>query len=145
MSIGKICVREVDLADRTESVQVAAERMNERNVGTLLVQDESLRPIGILTDRDLAVRVVAHGRDAYQTAVEEVMTECLTTVGEETSIEETLAKMRGGPYRRLPVVDGAGRLVGLVSLDDILELLSEEFQEIGQLIQGEGPASLGKL
>ncbi len=142
MSVGRICVREVDLADADESVQVAAQRMHARKVGTLVVLDSEKRPTGILTDRDLTVRVLAEGRDPFHTRVGDVMTRSPKTVREETPIEEALALMRAGQFRRLPVVDAEGALVGLVSLDDILDLLAEEFREIGRLVQEEGPESL---
>ena len=142
MTVQRICIREIDLADTDESVKTAARRMNDRNVGTLLVQDSESRPIGILTDRDLAVRVVGEGLDPTQTSVAEVMTKVPESVGEDTSIEVALTRMRAGPYRRLPVVDAEGKLVGLVSLDDILGLLTEEFNEIGRLLKNESPSSL---
>lgn len=142
MSVGRICVRDVDTAEAGEPVQVAAARMCDRKVGTLIVVGEGRRPIGILTDRDLAVRVVAHSRDAAGTTVEEVMTRFPATVREETPIEMAIQEMRQGPFRRLPVVDDDGCLVGLISLDDILDLLTEEFNEIGELLRREGPASL---
>ena len=63
-------------------------------------------------------------------------------VPEDTPIESALQSMRAGPYRRLPVIDSDGVLVGLVSLDDILRLLTEEFYEIGSLLKREDPSSL---
>ena len=144
MSVGRICIREVDLAEPGESVEVAARRMNSRNVGTLMVLDKESRPIGILTDRDLAIRVVAKGLDAGETTVGEVMSKAPDAVREETPIETALSYMRAGAFRRLPVVDNDGKLVGLVSLDDILDLLSEEFNEIGRLLRNESPASLAE-
>lgn len=138
MSVGRICTREVDLADLEESVQVAAERMRTRNVGTLVVIDEEKRPIGIVTDRDLALRVVGTGLDSASTLVSQVMSALPDTVTEDTPIEAAISLMRRGSHRRLPVVDDSGHLLGLVSLDDILDLLSEEFQEIGRLVRKEG-------
>ncbi len=142
MSVGRICVREVDLVDPDESVQIAAGRMHSRNVGTLMVLDKESRPVGILTDRDLAVRVVGKGLDAGKTTVRDVMSLAPTSVRESTSIESAISQMRAGPFRRLPVVDTDGKLVGLISLDDVLDLLSEEFAEIGQLLRRESPAAL---
>jgi CBS domain-containing protein len=142
MTVERICVREVDLAEADETVQVAAHRMKDRQVGTLLIQDAESRPIGIITDRDLAVRVVGEALDPTQTTVAEVMTKSPESVREETPIESALSRMRSGPYRRLPVVDANGKLVGLVSLDDILDLLAEEFNEIGQLLKSESPSNL---
>ncbi|MBN68854.1 MAG: hypothetical protein CME32_06175 [Gimesia sp.] len=145
MTAGRICTREVDLVDQNESVQVAAERMNSRNVGTLIVLDEESHPIGMLTDRDLALRVVGKGRDAIETTVCDIMTRFPYNISEDTSIEAALTKMRSGGFRRLPVVDREGKLLGVLTLDDILELLCEEFTEIGKLIQKESPASLAQL
>ncbi|QDT28561.1 Hypoxic response protein 1 [Gimesia panareensis] len=145
MTAGRICTREVDLVDENESVQVAAERMNSRNVGTLIVLDEESHPIGMITDRDLALRVVGKGRDAIETTVESVMTRFPFNVNEETSIEDALTKMRSGGFRRLPVVDQDGKLAGVLTLDDILELLCEEFTEIGKIIRKESPTSLAQL
>ncbi len=142
MTVGRVCVREVDLAETQESVQVAAARMNDRNVGTLVVVSPEGEPIGIVTDRDLAIRVVAHGRDPLSTRVGEVMTQCPVSVHEETPLEEALREMRRGPFRRVPVVDRAGKLVGLLSLDDILDLLAEEFGQIRELLSRESPAGL---
>lgn len=145
MSVGQICVRDVDLADPNEAVQIAARRMNSRNVGTLMVLDIESRPIGILTDRDLAIRVVGKGLDPIETTVRDVMSKAPDCVRETTPIETALSHMRATPCRRLPVVDDDGKLVGLVSLDDILDLLSEEFSEIGQLVRHESPTSLAGI
>ena len=101
-------------------------------------------PVGIVTDRDLTVRVLAEALDPVETPVAQVMTPLTKNVHEKTSIEDALALMRSGSFRRLPVVDSGGKLVGLLSLDDILSLLTEEFQEIGQLLEREAPSSLAE-
>lgn len=142
MTTGRICVREVDIAAPTDSVQAVAQRMHSRKVGSIIVQDSSRKPIGIVTDRDLAVRVVGQGRDPARTSVCDVMTQNLVTTREETPLEDLLRLMRQGSFRRLPVVDDAGCLVGIVSLDDIMQLLSEEFVQIGHLLEEESPSSL---
>lgn len=142
MTVGRICTRSVDLADRDESVQVAASRMNTRNVGTLVVNDDDKRPIGILTDRDLTIRVVAKGLDPTSTSVESVMSPSPDCITEDAVIETAITLMRRGSHRRLLVVDDEGKLVGLLSLDDILDLLSEEFVEIGKLVREESPNAL---
>jgi CBS domain-containing protein/nucleotide-binding universal stress UspA family protein len=142
MSVGRICVRDVDLAEAGESVQTAAQRMNSRKVGTLLVINSAQEPIGVVTDRDLTIRVLAEGRDPVQTPVGQVLTPFPRTVREDTSIEDALHIMRSGQFRRLPVLDKSDKLVGLLSLDDILDLLTEEFREIGGLLRKESPRSL---
>jgi CBS domain-containing protein len=142
MSVGRICVREVDVAKPEESVQTGAQRMLARKVGTLIVVNRLYEPIGIVTDRDLTVRVLAEGRDPSQSLLADVMTRQVTTVSSETPIEDALRLMRVGSFRRLPVTDRAGKLSGLVSLDDILDLLSHEFHEIGRLLVDENPESV---
>jgi CBS domain-containing protein len=139
VSVARICLREVDLADAGESVLEAARRMRDRQVGTLVILDDVGRPVGLLTDRDLALRVVAAGGDPRAVSVGDVMTKDPRTVGERTSIEAALSLMRSGSFRRLPIVNDDGKLVGIVSLDDVLGLLAEEFVLIGGLLEREAP------
>lgn len=139
MTIGKICNRNVDTADTSESVQSAAQRMGIRNVGSLVVLNELRRPVGILTDRDVAVRVAGTGRDPYTTRVEDVMTGDLEVVPEGLSIEDGLKRMRSRGVRRLPVVSAQGECVGILSMDDILAHLAHEFAVLGRLIEVSSP------
>jgi len=139
MSVGRICTREVDLAHVDESVWQAAERMHQRAVGTLVVIDDDKKPIGIVTDRDLVERVLAQALDATATSVGEVMTRPTETVSEQDAIEHAITVMRRERCRRLPVVDDSGQLVGLLSLDDVLQLLAEELTNVGQLLERQTP------
>ena len=144
MTIGRICQRSVDTASPDESARVAAQRMNSRSVGTLLVLDADGRPVGIVTDRDLAMQVVAQGANPETIRVRDVMTPDPRTVAEEAAIEDALALMRSRGVRRLPVVHKDGTLAGLVSLDDILSLLAEELRHVGRLIERSSPRALAK-
>ncbi len=139
MTIGRICNREVDLADAGETVQEAGQRMGNRSVGTLVVVDDRKIPVGIITDRDLAVRVVGKGLDPNSVRVIDVMTEHPKTAHEDTTIEDSLRLMRAKGVRRLPVVDASGALVGLLAMDDILALLAEEFGILGRVIERSSP------
>lgn len=146
MSVGKICVRTVWTATPEESVREAARRMTLEEIGTLVVLDEERRPLGIVTDRDVTVRCVGEGLDPDRTDVGSIMTAPVSTVQEDTPIEEAAARMAGWGVRRLPVVDAEERLVGLLSIDDLLELLAEEQQSVGRLLGrrergGAGPAA----
>jgi CBS domain-containing protein len=136
--IARICERNVDTIRCDESVVMAADRMRQRTVGALVVVNEYRQPIGILTDRDLVVRVVADRREETA-SVSEVMTPDPVVVSEETTISAALLRMRKGTFRRLPVVDGKGTLVGIVTLDDILMSLSRELGEIRLLLECETP------
>jgi CBS domain-containing protein len=142
MSVGRICIREVDTAIFDETAATAAERMHQRAVGTLVVVNDASQPIGIITDRDLVTRVMAPGRLATETLLRDVMTAAPRTVSEHDSIESALSLMRSGNFRRVPVVDENKKLVGLVTLDDILMLLAEEFGDIGKLLEHETPRAV---
>jgi CBS domain-containing protein len=136
MSAGALCVRVVQVASPEESVQAVAKRMASAEVGTVVVIGPERRPLGILTDRDIALRCVAEGRDPQATRIAAVMSAPALCVHEGTSIESALARMAGAPARRLVVVDDAERLVGILALDDVLELLTEEAASIGRLLAG---------
>jgi CBS domain-containing protein len=138
MSVGRICSRDVDTVHFDESVLESARRMRDRQVGTVVVVD-NMRPVGILTDRDLTVRVLAAGLDAKVTRVSEVMTPSPTTIGEDDSIKTAVGYMRAGRFRRLPVVGRDGRVIGILALDDVLELVADELADIGQLLKREAP------
>lgn len=144
MTVSKICCRSVDSASGEDSALIAAKRMQSRNVGTLVVLDKKQRPIGLVTDRDLTLRVLAEGLDAATTSVRDVMTSGVKTISEECPIEEALEIMREGPFRRIPVVNGRDQLTGIVSVDDVIHPLADEFRSIGDLLNAESPAQLGR-
>jgi CBS domain-containing protein len=140
MSSGRLCVRRVVFAEARESAREAALRMTREEVGTLVVLDEARRPVGMLTDRDLVLRCLAPGRDPEATPIAELMSAPVSSVGEATPIEDALERMRMLRVRRLPVVDAQGALVGILALDDVLELLVEEAESIGRLLRRRPPA-----
>ena len=139
MSAGKICTRVVASTAASETVRAAARRMADHNVGTLAVLDAERRPVGVLTDRDIVMRIVSWGRDPESVLVEDAMTAPARTVGEATPIEEALGLMRSAAVRRLVVVDDEGKAVGMLSVDDVLELLAEEAATVGALLRREVP------
>ncbi|HZP92215.1 MAG TPA: CBS domain-containing protein [Burkholderiales bacterium] len=140
MAIGEICSRTVVYVRKTESVAAAAKLMREHHVGSLVVVDEAKgkpAPVGILTDRDITVAVVAPGLDAAAILAGDVMSAELTSVREDGGVAETVDLMRLKGVRRLPVVDREGVLVGLVAADDILLLLAEEMSALAGMISRE--------
>src|SRR5512147_2582787 len=139
MSIASICNRSVETACAGETALEVARRLTARRVGSVVVVDDQSRPMGIVSDRDIATRLVAAGRDPARTPVTEGMTPMPTTVLESTSVEAALGTMRVGRLRRLPVVNGMDQLVGIVTLDDILRLLAEELKTIEGLLESETP------
>lgn len=139
MSIGRICRRSVDLIDQNESVREAARRMQEREVGMLVAVDDLNRPVGILTARDLVVRALADGREAAAMPVRTVMTPNPKMIAEEAPIESAASLMMFGGVRRLPVVDRMGKVVGIVTSDDVTALLAKELTMIGTLLESQMP------
>ena len=105
MTIGRICSRQVDLAELNESTRIAAQRMLQRQVGSLIVVDALGVPVGILTDRHLVTKVMARGISPDDATVADAMTAHPHYVHEDASIEDGLRMMRAGRHRRLPVVD----------------------------------------
>ena len=133
MSIGKVCSRVVHTGECEETVQAVAVRMKRHNIGTIVVV-AAHKPVGILTDRDLVVRVMAEKRAPGATRVDEVMTHHPRLLSEDMAIEDALSNMRQIGVRRAPVVDARGDLVGLLSLDDVLELITGELGDVGRVI-----------
>jgi CBS domain-containing protein len=124
MSIERFTRKQVVTALPAESVSEVAEKMRREHVGAIVVTDLG-EPIGIVTDRDLALRVVADGRSP-DTPVREVMSHDLVVAECRDTVDQIIVLMRKTGVRRLPIVDDEGGLVGLVSLDDLYVLLSGE-------------------
>jgi CBS domain-containing protein len=141
MDVGKLCSREIQLAQPTESAQAAAERMQAKNCGTVLVLDPERRPIGIVTDRDLVLRVMARGHDPRRILVNDVMTAHPRTLDEDTAPDEAVAVMRALGVRRMPVVDADGRVVGMLSVDDLLKALVQELGNLSGVLGLSKPGS----
>jgi CBS domain-containing protein len=140
MAIGEICNREVVFVTRQVRVDEAARLMREHHVGNVVVvTDEGglRKPIGILTDRDVVVEVVAAGLEPAVLSVEEIMTPYMATVPEKTGVFEAIRYMRDKGVRRMPVVGEDGALIGILALDDLLELLAEELGALALLIKRE--------
>ena len=134
---GEICSRIVVVVERRTPLLDAARRMREEHVGCLVVVDASAcgrKVAGMLTDRDIVTAVVARGVPPEMLRVEDVMTAEVVTVTTSTPFAELLATMRRRGLRRLPVVDAQGALQGLVTLDDVLEVLAEHMRTLAQAI-----------
>ncbi|MDH3673025.1 MAG: CBS domain-containing protein [Gammaproteobacteria bacterium] len=137
MSIGDICNREVVLVDRDSSVRDAARLMRAHHVGDLVVAEERdgrRVPIGILTDRDIVIEVIAEDVDVGSVAIGDVMSFKLLTAREEDDTFDTIKLMQTKGVRRLPVVDKQGQLVGIVTIDDLIDLLAETLMDVAGLI-----------
>jgi CBS domain-containing protein len=136
MNIGEISTVQTVYCKRDESVQGAALLMRKHHVGDLIVveQAESERiPVGIVTDRDIVVSVIALGLDPASLLVGDIMTDDLLTVSEHDDVYETIERMRFRGIRRVPVVNTNGGLTGVVSADDLLEFLADEMSELSRI------------
>jgi CBS domain-containing protein len=121
---------EVATASPGESARVLAERMATYAVGCIVVVDADEHPIGIVTDRDLACRVVARGADPDTTSAADVATKPVHVAESTEPIERVVARMREGGVRRVPIVN-EGRLIGIVAVDDLVLHLSRELTDLG--------------
>jgi len=140
-TIGGICSRDVVFTTRDVTVAVAAKLMREHHVGSIIVVEQmnggKRFPLGIVTDRDIVVEVIAPGLDAETITVGDIMAAELVTVPESEGLLETMEIMRYKGVRRIPVVDGAGQLTGIASIDDLLEVLAEEMTELAKIVTRE--------
>ena len=140
MNAGELCNREVVFAYRDTRLVEAARLMREHHVGSLVVVVDRLServPVGILTDRDIVVAVVAKELDPRTLTVGDVMTSELLTVREQDGIPDALRLMREKGVRRVPVLTHSGALAGILTIDDLLELMAEELGAFARTIDRE--------
>ena len=133
MCIGKVCNRNVVCATRDNTIVEAAHLMRRHHVGDVIVVDEmdgGRRPIGIVTDRDIVVEIVAAGLDPNLVKVGDLLLQPLVTVEERTGYAETIRLMAAKGVRRMPVLSEAGLLVGIITLDDLLHQLAVPLAEL---------------
>jgi CBS domain-containing protein len=137
-SIGEFCNREVVVGTADMSVSRAAKLMRQHHVGSVVIVDkmngERGFPIGIVTDRDIVVEITAMELNAAAITVSDIMATDLITARESEGVLETMQIMRYKGVRRLPIVNEHGRLVGIVTIDDLLELLSDQLGELAKVI-----------
>lgn len=126
MFIGEVCTRQVATCAGNATATQMAEMMRKDHLGDLIVieyrNDEAV-PIGIVTDRDLVTRVLAMELDATQVTATEIMSRPLVTAYEGEELLVAFERLRNSHVRRIPLLDSAGVLVGIVSMDDIAALL----------------------
>jgi len=127
--LGKICVKPVVTASAQMTVDEAARSMRSKNVGALVVVNAG-RPVGMLTDRDIAVEVVAKGLDPDAVRVGEVMHKKPITIRDDLGIFDAAKAFARTGVRRLPVVRKDGTLVGVLAVDDLIMLLGNELGHV---------------
>jgi predicted transcriptional regulator len=142
MDIAKLCRRDVVTVAEGEELVAAARIMRERHIGYLIVVrpevgGRSVRPVGVLTDRDIVIKVVAMQIDPQTLTVSDVMTQDPLAAAETDSVAKALGHMRRIGVRRLPIVGVQGQLVGVLSLDDVLENMADELNAVAGSIRNE--------
>ena len=140
MTIGTICNREVITVQRDATVLHAAVLMRQHHVGDVVVIENRKNktvPIGIVTDRDIVVELVATELDCNVITVGDIIITKLIVVKDSAGVFEAIQLMANKGVRRLPVVDADGGLVGIITLDDLLLLLSKELAAFTKLLTRE--------
>lgn len=140
MTIGTICTRDTVIAKREDTIAEVAKLMRKHHVGDIVVVepgDDGNVPIGIVTDRDLVIEILAQGLSPDAVGVGDIMSYEVVTAYESDDIWDTVQKMRSKGVRRMPVVNQNGGLEGIVSLDDMLDLLSDELSGLTRIANHE--------
>jgi CBS domain-containing protein len=138
MPVSSICNYNVATIERDAGVVEAARRMRTQHVGDLIVVEEKTGgrvPVGILTDRDIVVAIVAKAASPSSVTVGDAMSVALITVNKDNGIEHALREMRRAGVRRAPVVDEDGLLVGVLSIDDVIDHLAVQLGHIADIIR----------
>jgi CBS domain-containing protein len=136
MQVGKLCTIDTVCCSRDETVQGAAYLMRKHHVGDIVVVDEpdgERSPVGIVTDRDIVVSVIALGLDPLGLQVGDIMSDDLLVAQEHEDVDALIERMRLRGIRRVPVVGEDGRLTGIVSADDLLGYLAEEMEDLSRI------------
>ena len=125
--------RDVITISPTAPVSEAAYLMMREEIGSLVVVDKQMFPVGIVTDRDLVVYAVAEGKNPDDAIVEEVMTKDVVYVEEETNVLDILSTMSEYSIRRMPVTKD-GRLTGIISVDDLIVVIATELVDLAMAV-----------
>jgi CBS domain-containing protein len=138
MNLGTLCKRHVVSIDRGQSLHQAARLMREQHVGSIVVTDDSAegrRVIGIVTDRDLAIEVLADSGTALTQPVGELLDGTLVSAPSHAGLEQGIDLMRAAGVRRLLVRDDQGHLAGIVSFDDLLDACAQQLSGLADVMR----------
>lgn len=140
MPVGEFCNREVVVVGKDAGIAEAVRLMRDHHVGDLVVVElrgEQRIPVGILTDRDIVMEVLAEEVDPATVSVGDLMSIELYTAREDEELLDVIARMRTHGVRRMPVVNAQQSLVGILTVDDVIELLAEQVNALAGLIRRE--------
>ncbi|MEF8826561.1 MAG: CBS domain-containing protein [Halapricum sp.] len=139
MPIQDLAREHVISASTDTPVPELARQMRDETVGSVVITDSG-SPVGIVTDRDLTTRVVAEGTDSTALTAADVMTKDLCTVTPDAGFYEAAEVMSDNGIRRLPVCSEDDELVGIITADDLTELLADENEQLASVIQAQRPS-----
>lgn len=137
MPVIDIAATDVVTAARRDPVSSVSRIMADEHVGSVVIEEYGL-PIGIVTDRRLALALKDDPEVGHE-HVDELMTRDVATIHEDTGLYQAIQSLAEHEVRRAPVVNDDGRLVGIISLDDVIYVLEEEFEEVGSIIAAQSP------
>jgi CBS domain-containing protein len=140
MPLGEICNREVVFITREGSIRDAIGLMRNHHVGAVVIVDEiqgRRMPVGVLTDRDIVLELLAKDVELGRVSAGDLMSREVLTAREEDDILDTIKRMRSAGVRRLPVIDSEGCLTGIVTVDDLIDLIAEQLTDLTRLIANE--------
>jgi len=138
MPVADIARTDVMTASRDQSAGNLATVMKTENVGSVIIENDD-EPVGIVTDRDLVLEVLEPRADPSTMTAEEIMTETPVTVDGDQGVFDAIRTLHESSVRRLPVVDDDGTVAGIVTLDDLVVMLSGELGSLGDIIEAESP------
>jgi len=134
MALQEFCQHPAITIRPDQTIREACQLMREHNIGCLLVTEADGRLSGVLTDRDVALRVTGEGRDPQRAQVQESMTPNPVRIPVDQSLPELITLMHTQRVRRIPIIDREGKPIGIVTLDDLLVLLGDEMSELGKTV-----------
>lgn len=140
MKLKELCVLDVACCPQNTTIAEAARLMRGHHTGDLVVTDESdgtREPVGIVTDRDIVMEVIAKGRDTDRTKVSEVMAAPVVVASGSENVATAIERMRTHGVRRLPIVDDSGAVLGILTLDDLYRVLAEHTAALAEIVHKE--------
>ena len=140
MNIGTICSRETIIAEAVDSLLATARLMRKHHVGSLIIvnrENGGVRPVGIITDRDIVVQAISEEIDLNSLTAGDIMSRNLLIARENDDLFEAFESMCMNGIRRMPVVDEEGLLAGILSVDDLLEVIVDEMKNLVHLFKHE--------
>jgi CBS domain-containing protein len=138
MNVGEVCSRETYCIGPNEPLAEAARALLQRHVGALVVighRNESIVPVGIVTDRDIVCGQLARKADLFCLSVADVMTPDPLVLAETLDLSEAIRRLQCRSVRRAPVVNASGELIGIVSIDDLLPVMAHDLSGLASLLE----------